>query len=71
MADDTTQAPPRGKDEVALELTKFIALQTGYGRGVAGAGFSAKSPRTPEEQVEALLELFDRCRKHVYRKPAD
>ena len=55
----------RSKDEVALEMMKFIAVTTGYGRATgAGAGFSGKpSTRTPEEQAEALIELFERCRK--------
>jgi hypothetical protein len=62
--------PPAGgrsKDEVALEMMKFIAVTTGYGKSTGGgAGFSGKpSTRTPEEQAEALIELFDRCRKIV------
>ncbi len=54
----------RSKDDVALELMKFIAVSTGYGKGGgAGAGFSGKPvTKSPEEQAEALLELFDRCR---------
>ncbi len=57
----------RSKDEVALELMKFIAITTGYGRaGTASAGFSGKPmARTPEEHAEALLEFFERCRKVV------
>lgn len=56
--------PPRGKDEIALELMKFIAINTGYGKLQSGAGFSGKpSAKSPEEQSEALLELFQRCRK--------
>jgi hypothetical protein len=64
-------SPPSGarsKDEVALELMKFIAVSTGYGRGAAqsSAGFSGKpSTRSAEEHAEALLELFDRCRRVV------
>jgi len=60
-------APGRSKDEVALELMKFIAATTSYGKGPAtGAGFSSKpGVRTPEEQAESLLELFRRCRKAV------
>ncbi len=49
-------------DEVALELTRFIAVTTGYGKTAGGAGFGGKSPKTPEEQVDALLQLFERCR---------
>ena len=57
-------AGPRGKDEVALDLMKFIAVTTGYGKSSqAGAGFSAKpGTRSPEEQAETLLELYERCR---------
>jgi len=60
-------APPRGKDEVALELMKFVAVTTGYGKSSqGGAGFSAKpAARSPEEHAEALLELYARCRKIV------
>jgi hypothetical protein len=60
-------APGRSKDEVALELMKFIAVNTGYGKSsAAGAGFSAKvSARDPEEQADALLDLFQRCRQAV------
>jgi hypothetical protein len=63
-----TQAGARSADEVALELTKFIAVTTGYGKGSqSSAGFSGKAntSRTPEEQAEALLELFAKCRQAV------
>ena len=70
-ANETAQTPPAGgarsKDEVALELMKFIAVTTGYGKSSgAGAGFSGKpSARSPEEHADALIELFQRCRKIV------
>ena len=59
--------PARSKDEIALELTKFIAVNTGYGRAShSSAGFSGKpGTRSPEEQADALIELFQRCRKVV------
>ena len=63
------QAPAAGgrsKDDVALELMKFIAVNTGYGKSPGSAGFSAKpSARSAEEQADALIELFQRCRKVV------
>jgi len=62
------QAGARSADEVALELTKFIAVTTGYGKGSqSSAGFSGKTAgsRSAEEQAEALLELFARCRRAV------
>jgi len=60
-------APPaRTKDEIALELMKFIAVTTGYGKGNTAAGFSGKpASRSAEEYAEALLELFERCRTVV------
>ena len=53
------------KDEVALELMRFIAGTTGVGKMSSGAGFGGKSPKTPEEQVDALIQLFERCRSVV------
>jgi hypothetical protein len=61
---------PSNPDEVALELMKFIAVTTGYGRGTTtGAGFGAKGARSGEEYAESLLELFERCRTVVRRQP--
>jgi len=63
---DTPSGGGRSKDEVALELMKFIATTTGYGRAQSGAGFSGKpATRTSEEHADALIELFERCRKVV------
>ena len=66
-AEPKPAAGGRSKDEIALDLMKFISVSTGYGKGGnSGAGFSAKQGnRTPEEHAEALLELFDRCRKAI------
>jgi len=66
-APDISERAKSGKDEVALELMKFITLQTGYGRTAQGStGFSGKpGTRSPEEHAEGLLELFRRCRKVV------
>jgi hypothetical protein len=70
MADDKDTNPrpaPVGtsKEEVALELMRFIAGTTGYGKTSTGAGFGGKAPKTPEEQVDALLHLYERCRTVV------
>lgn len=61
-SDDAQTAPVRGKDEVALEMMKFIAVTTGYGKGAPSAGYTGKPTRTPEEYAESLLQLFQRCR---------
>lgn len=70
MAEETkvNDHQPRGanNNEVALELMKFIAVSTGYGKGTTSTGFAAsKGSRTPEEQADALIDLFERCRKVV------
>ncbi len=69
-APENTAGGARSKDEVALELMKFIAVNTGYGRSSqSSAGFSGKPVnRSPEEQADALLDLFERCRG-VVNKP--
>jgi hypothetical protein len=67
MAEETTNTPPAGRsaDEVALEMMKFIAVTTGYGKGAGGAGFTGKTAKTPEEYADALLQLFERCRQVI------
>jgi hypothetical protein len=63
-------APSRTTNEVALEMMKFIAVTTGYGKtSTAGAGFQSKGTgRSAEEQAEALMDLFERCRKVVKKE---
>lgn len=67
MSDDKEQAPKSGlsKQEVALELMRFIAGTTGIGKVATGAGFAGKTPKSAEEQVDLLLQLFERCRTAV------
>ena len=66
MAEDSADKHPAANpDEVALELMKFIAVTTGYGKGPTSAGFGGKGARSSEEYAESLLELFDRCRSVV------
>jgi hypothetical protein len=65
MAEETQTiiSPRRSSEEVALDLMKFIAVTTGYGKGGGTAtGFTGKAARTPEEYADALLQLFERCR---------
>jgi len=62
----TSTAPARSKDEVALELMKFIAITTGYGKGQGSTGYGTpKVSRSAEEYADALIELFERCRTVV------
>ena len=67
---DAGNAKGRSKDEVALELMKFIAVTTGYGKGTTSAtGFSGKATKSSEEYAVALFQLFDRCRAAVTKEP--
>jgi hypothetical protein len=67
MPEETKEKQPDNKntDEIALELMKFIAVTTGYGKGAPAAGFSGKGQRSSEEYADSLLELFERCRVAV------
>jgi len=72
MPEDVSSRPPEDRrpgasnNEVALEMMKFIAVTTGYGKGsTSAAGFSGKATKTPEEYADALLQLFEKCRETV------
>ena len=72
MPEEISSRPPEDRrpgatnNEVALEMMKFIAVTTGYGKGsTSAAGFSGKATKTPEEYADALLQLFDKCRDAV------
>jgi len=72
MAEENSESSAsHSPDEIALELMKFIAVTTGYGKGIPSAGFGGKENggRSAEEYAEALLELFDRCRSAVRKAP--
>ena len=66
------QTPPspvsRRDQDIALEMMKFIAVTTGYGKGGSAAGFAGKGSKTPEEYAEALLGLYERCRTVVKKE---
>ena len=66
MAEETSERPHGANpDEIALDLMKFIAVTTGYGKGTPTAGFGGKGPRSAEEYADSLLDLFERCRSAV------
>ncbi len=71
MADEkgpTASPKPGGgasKEEVALELMRFITNTTGIGKTGGGAGFGGKVAKSPEEQVDTLLALYERCKNVV------
>ena len=71
-AGDSAKETAKNRDEVALELMKFIAVTTGYGKGSsAAAGFSGKPSKSAEEYAEALIQLFEKCRAVVAKPVAE
>jgi hypothetical protein len=55
--------------DIALDLMKFIAMTTSYGKtsgNSGGVGFQGGGPASkPEEYAEHLLELYSKCLKAV------
>ena len=52
----------RRNEEIALEMMKFIAATTGYGKtGAPGAGFQGGTVSKPEDYATHLLDLYTRC----------
>jgi hypothetical protein len=52
----------RSKEDIALDLLKFVSASAGLGRGTSpAAGFVAASGSKPEEQVNQLLALYSKC----------
>jgi hypothetical protein len=63
-------AGSRRNEDIALDLMKFVAMTTGYGRttssgtGFGGTGAAAK----PEDYAAHLLELYGKCLQAVAKK---
>ncbi len=71
MEEAPAMAPgARRNEDIALDLMKFIAMTTGYGRtsasgvGFQGGGAAAK----PEDYAAHLLELYAKCLQAVHCK---
>ncbi len=60
----------RRNEDIALDLMKFVAMTTGYGKTAgAGVGFQGGGATDkPEEYAEHLLELYGKCLKAVEGK---
>jgi hypothetical protein len=57
-----TPPPLRSDEEIALEMMKFVATTTGYGRtGAPGAGFQGGNASRPEEYAKHLIDLYGQC----------
>lgn len=60
----------RRNEDIALDLMKFVAMTTGYGRtSASGVGFQGGGAASkPEEYASHLLELYARCLSAVQGK---
>jgi len=66
----TSALGTRRTEDIALDLMKFIAATTSYGKaGAPGLGFQGGvSPHAAEEYAQHLLELYGRCLEAVQGK---
>ena len=59
----------RRNEDIALDMMKFIASTTNYGKTVApGAGFHGGADNKSEDYAKHLLELYTRCLEAVNGK---
>lgn len=62
-------AARRRDEDVALDMMKFIAVTTGYGKtGAPGAGFQGGTVSKPEDYARHLLDLYGQCLAAVQGK---
>lgn len=66
----TGSGAARRNEDIALDLMKFVAMTTGYGRTTStGVGFQGTgSAAKPEDYAEKLLELYGKCLSAVSGK---
>lgn len=59
----------RRNEDIALDMMKFIASTTQYGRSTTNApGFTAGTIAKPEDYASQLIELYGRCLNAVQGK---
>lgn len=60
----------RRNEDIALDLMKFVAMTTGYGKTSGpGAGFQGTgAPVRAEDYADHLLQLYTRCLETVRGK---
>ena len=52
----------RRNEDIALDMMKFIAMTTGYGKTGSGVtGFQGGLPAKPNEYADHLIDLYGRC----------
>ena len=55
-------AGSRRNEDIALDMMKFIAVTTGYGKtGSPGAGFQGNTVSKAEDYARHLLDLYGQC----------
>ena len=55
-------AGSRRNEDIALDLMKFIAVTTGYGKtGATSAGFQSGTDSKAEDYARHLLDLYGQC----------
>lgn len=57
----TTPPVARRDEDIALDLMKFIAGTTGYGRTGGSAGFQGGTDPKAEDYAKHLLSLYTQC----------
>jgi hypothetical protein len=61
----------RRNEDIALDLMKFIAMTTSYGKtsgAAGGVGFQGGPAPKPDEYADHLLELYGKCLRAVEGK---
>ena len=59
----------RRNEDIALDLMKFVAVTTGYGKtGSPGAGFQGSTDSKAEDYARHLLDLYGQCLAAVQGK---
>lgn len=51
----------RRDEDIALDMMKFIASTTGYGKSGPGAGFQSGTNIKVEDYAQHLLDLYGQC----------
>lgn len=65
-----TGSGARRNEDIALDLMKFVAMTTGFGRtSSSGVGFQGGGAASkPEDYATHLLELYGRCLQAISGK---
>ncbi len=62
MSEPNIPMPSRRDEEIALDMMKFIATTTGFGKtGSPGAGFQGGTVSRAEDYAQHLLNLYGLC----------